>query len=104
MLIQSKVILVVFLLFFAVSAWNIRPLRAGTIDIRDKDIREVKSFTRTIDLQLSKTDYEKWKDLDVIASITLLKMDDTLNFYFDYNIFCPDQGCSLNFTFIRKSE
>ena len=31
-------------------------------------------------------------------------MDENLNFFFDYNIKCPDQKCFLNFTFIRHTK
>ena len=48
--------------------------------------------------------YEARKDINVVASITSLAMDDQLSFYFDYKIFCPQQDCFLNFTFVRYTE
>ena len=31
-------------------------------------------------------------------------MDEKLNFYFDYRIYCPKADCFLNFTVVRKTE
>ena len=96
----------IFLLFiFAtlVSCFNIVPLRAGTIKVEDADIRSRQKFQLKIDLQMNKEYKEKRKDINVIASITSLSIDDQLNFYFDYNIICPEEKCFLNFTFVRKS-
>ena len=53
---------------------------------------------------MSKEYYEEHKNINVVASTTSLTMDDHLNFYFDYNIFCPELKCLLNFTFVRITE
>jgi len=49
-MIRSSTIVAICALVLAVSAWNIRPLRAGTIEIMDMDIRLGKSFTKNINL------------------------------------------------------
>lgn len=48
--------------------------------------------------------YEARKDINVVASITSLAMDDKLSFFFDYKIFCPQEDCFLNFTFVRYTK
>ena len=102
---KSPIQIFLLLVFITlVSSFNILPLRAGTITISDADIRSQQKFRLEIDLQMDKQFKEKRKDINVIASITSLSMDDQLNFYFDYDIICPKQQCLLNFTFVRQSE
>lgn len=91
-------------LIASVSSFYITPLRAGTIQITDNDIRSTKLLHKEIDLQIKKEFYEAHKDIQVIASFSSLSMDDKLNFYFDYSIHCPNADCVLNFTVIRKTE
>jgi hypothetical protein len=57
LMIGSNIILLLCVFALTVSSWSIRPLRAGTIEIRDKDIRAEKTFARRIDLKLAKAEY-----------------------------------------------
>lgn len=87
---MSRSGIILFLVFvLSVSAFNIKPLRAGTIRITDADIRSSSKIYREIHLHMKKDFYEAHKAINVIASITSLAMDDRLNFYFQYNITCP---------------
>jgi hypothetical protein len=104
MLLSIPQLLLTVCLVACVSSLNLRPLRAGSIEIRDSDIRKEKNFTRKIDLKLSAKLYADKKDLNVVASITSLTMDDQLSFYFDYSIDCSGVDCVLLFDFIRKTE
>jgi hypothetical protein len=40
----------------------------------------------------------------VVAAITSLSMDENLNFYFNYDIICPEEACLLNFTLVRYTK
>lgn len=44
-------------LISCVSSYYVIPLRAGTIQVSDSDLRQAKILRRTIDLNLTKSDY-----------------------------------------------
>jgi hypothetical protein len=95
--------LLLFLLA-SVSPYYIKPLRAGTIIVSDADLRSSKLITTLIDLNLSAADYQAHKDINTIAAITSLSMDEHLNFYFNYTVVCPQDHCFLNFTLLRYTD
>ena len=57
-----------------------------------------------IDLNLSRIVYEAHKDINTIATITSLAMDQNLNFYINYTVVCPENDCFLNVTLLRYTE
>jgi hypothetical protein len=84
-----KNICIIGILLIGVSSYYIIPLRAGTIQITDSDFRQQKIIQKLIKLNLTKSEYKKHKDINIIASITSVSMDENLNFHFGYNITCP---------------
>jgi hypothetical protein len=101
---EVKILCLIISLFVNVSSFYIIPLRAGTVQFTDSEIRSEKIITKLINLNLSKVEYGAHKDINTIASITSLSMDQNINFYFNYTVQCPEQACFLNFSWIRYSE
>jgi hypothetical protein len=97
-------ITLLFALILTVSASKLKALRAGSIQITDADLRAEKIIHRDVHIHLKKSYYESKIGIDVIAAITSFTMDDQLNFYFKYNIVCPEEDCVLNFTLVRHTE
>ncbi len=81
-----RIICLTFFILVHVSSFYIIPLQAGTVQFTDSEIRSEKLIIKLINLNISKVDYEAHKDINTVASITSLSMDQNLNFYFNYTV------------------
>lgn len=77
------------------SAQDIQVLETGTIVVEDKFLRLNTCTSKTVSLKLTKEYFELNEDIEAIATISHLKMDDQLSFSFRHVINCQIEECQF---------
>lgn len=95
--------LVLLMLACLCSAQEIQALETGTIVVEDKFLRLNTCISKTVALKLSKEYFDLNEDIEAIATISHLKMDDQLSFSFKHEINCQVEECQFELNLERFS-
>lgn len=93
--------LLLLLAVTATSKFELIPLEAGRLVVEDKFLRRNTCIFKNVELQMTKTEYERNPEMEVIAGISDMKMNSELTFKFFYTLNCEKSPCIVEFTIER---
>jgi hypothetical protein len=85
------------------SSAPLRPIYAGTLELEDKILRLNTCIFKNLTLPFTKSEYEAFSNVGVIATISELSMDQHYAYQFRYEIICPS-NCFIDFTLSRFTQ